>query len=189
MIHVGKNFLLNHFTSCWRWIERMLVPDTIFCSSEWKIVRVCKYGPQRDWSGPLRPISALRALPYCMHSMADVQNTCAEVTLQRHFCLKWIRKGWTDLEKQTNPVCCFKMFTDWFQAFFKCLHWFRIVSLFYFALSLLFGSVVLLWWSYVGGKKQYNICHHVYQPTSAFSVFLLSSWALLSYCRNSSKIT
>lgn len=116
-IHVGKNFLLNHFTSCRRWIERTLVPNTIFCSSEWKIGRVCKYGPRRDWSGPLRPISALRALPYCMHSMPDVQNTCAEVTLQRHFCLKWIRKGWTDLEKQTNPVCCFKMFTDWSKPF------------------------------------------------------------------------
>lgn len=81
------------------------------------------------------------------------------------------------------------MFTDWFQAFFNCLHWFRIVSLFYFALSLLFGSLVLLWWSYVGGKKWYNIYHHVCQPTSASSIFLLSSWTLLIYCRNYSKVS
>lgn len=81
------------------------------------------------------------------------------------------------------------MFTDWFQAFFKCLHWFRTVSLFYFPPSLLFGSLVLLWWSYVGGKKQYNIYHHVFQPTSASSIFLLNSWPLLIYCRNYSKVS
>lgn len=72
-----------------------------------------------------------------------------------------ILKGeWTDLEKQTSQMCSSKMFPDQFQAIPKCFCIDRD-CFFNVLFHPLFGCLVLLWWSHVGGMKQYYIYYQV----------------------------